>query len=77
MSDRCPEDNADQPPEVDIHDDAHRLPTLDAAAHRVIEFISWFGDGEVCGSTFDGQNPPLYSRDLSVLATLALGQAKA
>jgi hypothetical protein len=73
--DRCPIDNADQPPEVDVHDPAKLLPPPDAAAHRVIEFLSWFGDGEVYGSqTLDGA-PPLYSRDLSILASLTLGKA--
>lgn len=71
---RDPIDNADQPPEVDIHDPSKLLPPPDAAAHRVIEFLSWFGDGEIFNSG-DPEQPPLYARDLSMLASLTLGRA--
>lgn len=50
-----------QPPEVDIHDDDKMYPPVDAAAQRIIDFVSWFGDGEVGG--FE-TGPPLYARDL-------------
>jgi hypothetical protein len=72
MSDRDPVDNADQPPEVDVHDDTKKLPPVEAAARRVIDFVSWFGDGEIYGSYTALDAPPLYSRDLAVLAAAAL-----
>lgn len=72
---RCPIDNADQPPEVDIHDPAKLLPPPEAAAHRVIEFLAWFGDGEIFARDAMEGSRPLYARDLSILASLTLGQA--
>lgn len=66
---RDPIENADQPPEVDIHDGTKRLPPTNAAAHRVIEFLQWWGDGQI--NTRD-EGPPLYSRDLEVVAKAAL-----
>lgn len=70
--DRDADQNSDQPPEVDIWDDRKRLPPPDAAAHRVIAFVSWFGDGEIMSGGYS-DDPPLYSRDLAVLASHALG----
>lgn len=69
---RDPIENADQPPEVDIHDDRKKLPPVDAAAQRVIDFVSWFGDGEIIGADCDGATPPLYARDLEALAKARL-----
>jgi hypothetical protein len=70
---RDPIDNADQPPEVDIHDESKNLPPVEAAARRVIDFVSWFGDGEIFGP--DGADrPQLYARDLAALANAALGR---
>ena len=68
-SERCPIDNADQPPEVDVHDDAKRLPPPESAAKRVIEFISWWGDGQI---NEHEAGPPLYARDLSAIASAVL-----
>ena len=64
---RDPVDNQDQPPEVDIHDSTKRLPPADAAAERIREFVSWFGDGEVLGNAYGKTNPPLYARDLEAV----------
>lgn len=64
------EDNQDQPPEVDVHDDRRKLPPAAAAAERVREFVSWFGDGDV--ATIFPSGPPLYARDLEALARAAL-----
>jgi hypothetical protein len=61
----CPDDNRDQPPEVDIHDDRRQLPPATAAVVRVREFVSWFGDGDIAGDFPSG--PPLYARDLEAL----------
>lgn len=74
---RDPIENADQPPEVDIHDDSKRLPPSDAAARRVIAFVSWFGDGEVWARGDNEDTPPLYSRDLSVIAQAELTPTRA
>jgi hypothetical protein len=64
---RDPIENADQPPEVDIHDARKQNPPAAAAAERIIEFVTWFGDGEIFGP--DGADrPPLYARDLEAVA---------
>ena len=72
---RDPIDNADQPPEVDIHDDTKTLPPAEAAAERVREFVSWFGDGAIWQAEHDGPTPPLYARDLEALARAVLGES--
>lgn len=64
---RDPIDNADQPPEVDVHDPARRLPPVQAAAERVRAFVEWFGDGELSPPEFPDA-PRIYARDLEVLA---------
>jgi hypothetical protein len=69
---RDPKDNADQPPEVDIHDSRKQNPPAAAAAQRVIEFVRWYGDGEVHIDGLLGA-PPLYARDLEALARAVLG----
>jgi len=66
------EDNQDQPPEVDIHDDARQHADPAAAAARVLEFVGWFGDGQIWHAEHDGPTPPLYARDLEALARTAL-----
>ncbi|QDG65815.1 hypothetical protein NIBR502772_05940 [Pseudarthrobacter sp. NIBRBAC000502772] len=73
MRERDPIENADQPPEVDIHGGRDKqLPPAEAAATRIREFVSWFGDGQVY--TGDVNSPPLYARDLEALARNILGQ---
>lgn len=69
---RDPIDNQDQPPEVDIHDDARKLPPAEAAAERVREFVEWFGDGQIWQSESYDVPPPLYARDLEALARAVL-----
>lgn len=64
------DDNWDQPPGVDIHDDAKRLPDPISAAVRIGAFLEWFGDGDIAGDFPSG--PPLYARDLEAVARLAL-----
>jgi hypothetical protein len=74
---RDPIDNADQPPEVDIHDDRKQNPPAAAAARRIIEFVTWFGDGTIWEAEHDDDTPPLYARDLAAAATAVLAQAGA
>ncbi|SDW34151.1 hypothetical protein SAMN04487912_102394 [Arthrobacter sp. cf158] len=69
---RDPIENADQPPEVDVHDDSKKFPPAQSAATRILEFVSWFGDGEVIGEVFEQDNPPLYARDLEAAAKAAV-----
>lgn len=64
----------DQPDGIqsDTTDD-NRIPSPAAAAARVVEFVKWFGDGEVWDRTPLGDPPiypvpPLYARDLCALA---------
>ena len=65
-------DNADHPPEVDIHGPrSKQLPPASNAGERILEFVSWFGDGEVMGEQYEGDNPPLYARDLEAAAKAA------
>lgn len=65
------DDMRDQPPEVD-GDDPESLPGLASAAERVLEFVSWFGDGRVDQSIDGSETPPaLFSRDLVVVALAA------
>lgn len=66
--------SADQPDGICTDD--MLIPAPAAAAERVHEFVSWFGDGEVWDRTplgdIDPQDPPLYARDLAALACAAL-----
>jgi len=53
--------------------DDNRIPSPAAAAARVVEFVKWFGDGEVwdrtpLGDPLPDPVPPLYARDLCALA---------
>lgn len=64
------DDNADQPPGVDVHDSSRQLPPAKAAGERVREFVSHFGDGEIFPEF--GTRPALYARDLEALAKAAL-----
>lgn len=60
-------DFPDQPPEVTTLEPSETgsLPPAIAAAERVREFVSWFGDGKVDLSGWGGEpHPPLYARDL-------------
>jgi hypothetical protein len=71
-TDRDPIANADQPPEVDVHGGrSGEFPPAPAAAERILEFVSWFGDGEVIGEQYEGDNPTLYARDLEAAAKAA------
>ncbi|MEV0247931.1 hypothetical protein AB0H76_15165 [Nocardia sp. NPDC050712] len=60
----------DQPPEVD-GDDMTSLPDLAAAAARINEYISWFGDGRIEIETDHPGQPGLFARDLFVVARAA------
>jgi len=66
------DDNRDQPPGVDVHDRNKQLPPAEAAAERIREFVSWFGDGDVASDFPSG--PPLYARDLEAAARTILGE---
>jgi hypothetical protein len=67
------DDNHDQPPGVDVHDRSKQLPPAEAAAERIREFVSWFGDGEVLGiADIHAGTPPLYARDLEAVARTIL-----
>lgn len=55
----------EQPEGIDAYSTA--LPTPEGAARRVNDFLSWFGDGLVVAET---GKPPLFARDLQVLANL-------
>jgi hypothetical protein len=66
------DDNHDQPPGVDVHDRSKQLPPSAAAAERIREFVSWFGDGLVDG---DPVGFPLYARDLEAVARAILGES--
>jgi hypothetical protein len=61
-------DNQDQPPEVDIRDPARQHSDPAEAAGRVLEFVGWFGDGQIWHAEHDGPTPTLYARDLEALA---------
>lgn len=50
-----------------ITNDSHDLPMPANAASRIYEFLSWFGDGIVYGG--EGDQPPLYARDLDEALT--------
>lgn len=59
--------------DVDCHDadDPDYHPDPAKAAERILEFVSWFGDGEIFGNS----DFPLFSRDLEAVAR-ALGTAR-
>jgi len=66
-------DGADQPPEVDVHSDhENRFPPADKASERVLEFVGYFGDGEIIGDAYGTENPPLFARDLEAVAKAAV-----
>jgi hypothetical protein len=69
------DDNRDQPPGVDVHDRNKQLPPAEAAAERIREFVSWFGDGQIWHAESDDTPPPLYSRDLEAAARAILGDS--
>jgi hypothetical protein len=52
------------------------MPPPDSAARRIIEFVSWFGDGEIIPED-EPDNPPLYARDLEAAAKAAMAPPKA
>lgn len=54
-----------------IADDSTDLPDPVRAAERVNAFLAWFGDGLVG----EGDDTPLYARDLQALANLATRDA--
>ncbi|MGO4143833.1 hypothetical protein AB4Y77_02000 [Paenarthrobacter sp. YAF11_1] len=64
------DDNADQPPGVDVHDSSRQLPPAKAAAERVRKFVGHFGDGEIFPEF--GDRPALYARDLEAVAASTL-----
>lgn len=72
MSER--DDNADQPPGVDVHADSKMYPPANEAAERILEFVVWFGDGDI--SEYFPAWPPLYARDLEAVCKSFQGLAK-
>lgn len=66
-------DGADQQPEVDVRSDhENRFPPADKASERVLEFVGYFGDGEIIGDAYGTENPPLFARDLEAVAKAAV-----
>lgn len=60
------EPSEDQPAGFPGYDQSW-LPPAAEAAERVLTFVSWFGDGLIS----DGQEPPLFARDLEAVAKAA------
>ncbi|WGM21843.1 hypothetical protein QEH68_06630 [Paenarthrobacter sp. OM7] len=65
-------DGACQSPEVDEHDEQNPFPPTDKASERILEFVAWFGDGEIIGDDYGTVNPPLFARDLEAAAKAAV-----
>lgn len=59
------DDNFDQPPGVDVSDPNRQYPDPGPAAERILEFVAWFGDGDIAGGR---PGPALYARDLESVA---------